>query len=37
MQCSFSVEHALGCHVGDLVGQRHNEVQDAIDDLATLV
>ena len=34
---SFSVEHALDCLVGGLVGQRHNEVQDAVCDLATLV
>ena len=28
----FSVEHALDCRVGSLVGQRHNEVHDAIGD-----
>ena len=38
-ECSapFSVEHALDCRVGGLVGQRHNEVWDAIGDLAALV
>ena len=34
---SFSVEHALDCRVGGLVGQCHNEVRDAVCDLATLV
>ena len=33
----FSVEHALYCCVGGLVGQRHNEVWDAIGDLVALV
>ena len=33
----FSVDHALDCWVGGLVGRRHNEVRDAIDDLASLV
>ena len=32
----FIVEHALDCHVGGLVCQRHNEVHDAICDLASL-
>jgi len=26
----FSVDHALHCQIGGLVGQRHNEVHDAI-------
>ena len=34
---SFSIEHALDCHFGGLVGCRHNEVQDAFGDLASLV
>jgi len=29
-------EHALDCRFGGLVTQRHNEVRDAIGDLATL-
>ena len=33
---SFTVEHALDCHVGGLVRQHHNEVQDAVGDLASL-
>ena len=33
----FSFDHALDCWVGELVGRRHNEVRDAIDDLASLV
>ena len=33
---SLFVEHALDCHVGGLVGQQHNEVGDAIGDLASL-
>ena len=33
---SFSVELALDCQVGGLVGQCHNEVQDAVCDLAIL-
>jgi len=32
----FSVEHVLDCQVGGLVGQQHNEVCDAIGDLASL-
>ena len=32
----FSVEHALDCRVGGLVCQRHNEVCDAICNLASL-
>jgi len=34
---SFSVEHTVDCRVGGLAGQRHNEVRDAVCDLATLV
>ena len=34
---SFSVDHALDCQVGGLVGWRHNEVRDAIGDLTSLV
>jgi len=34
---SFSVEHALDCRVDGLIGQHHNDVQDAMYDLATLV
>ena len=33
----FSVDHALDCRVGGLVGRRYNEVRDAIGDLASLV
>jgi len=33
----FSVEHALDCRYGGLVGCRHNEVRDAFGDLASLV
>ena len=33
---SFSVEHALDCRVGGLVCQRHNEVHNAVCDLASL-
>ena len=33
----FSVDHALDCRVGDLVGWLHSEVWDAIGDLASLV
>jgi len=33
----FSIEHALDCHYGSLVGHRHNEVHDAFGDLASLV
>ena len=32
----FTIEHALDCHVEGLVGQRHNEVRDAVGDLASL-
>ena len=32
----FTVEHSLDCHVGGLVGRRHNEVRDAVGDLASL-
>jgi len=35
-RASFTVEHALNCHVEGLVGQWHNEVRDAVDDLASL-
>ena len=31
------MEHALDCRFGGLVGHRHNEVCDAIGDLASLV
>ena len=34
---TFSVEHALDCHVGGLVSQQHNEVHDTIGDLSSLV
>ena len=33
----FSIEHALSCRFGGLVVHRHNEVRDAIGDLASLV
>jgi len=33
----LSIEHALDCRIGGLVGRRHNEVQDAFGDLASLV
>ena len=33
----FSIEHALSCRFGGLVVRRHNEVRDAIGDLASLV
>ena len=33
----FTVIHAMDCHVGGLVGRRHDEVRDAFDDLATLL
>lgn len=33
----FSVEHALDCCVSGIVGQCHNELWDAIGDLAALV
>ena len=32
----FTVKHALDCHVGGLVGQRHNEVRDARDTVGDL-
>ena len=32
----FTVEHSLDCHVGGLVDHRHNEVRDAVGDLASL-
>ena len=32
----FSIEHALDCRFGDLVTRRHNEIRDAIGDLASL-
>ena len=33
---AFSLSHALDCRKGGLVTQRHNEVQDALGDLAAL-
>ena len=33
----FSLNHALICRKGGLIIQRHNEVRDAVDDLAALV
>jgi len=33
----FSIEHALDCQIGGLICQKHNEVQDAFGDLASLV
>ena len=33
---SFDVNHTLSCRRGGLIGQRHNEVRDAIGDLAAL-
>ena len=33
----FSTEHALDCRFGGLVSRRHNEIRDAIGDLASLV
>jgi len=33
---SFTVEHALNCRVGGLVGRQHNEGRDAVGDLASL-
>ena len=33
----FSIEHALDCRFGGLVSRRHNEIRDAIGDLASLV
>jgi len=32
----FSLTHALDCHKGGLVTQRHNEIRDALGDLAAL-
>ena len=32
----FSLSHALDCHKGHLVTQSHNEVRDALGDLAAL-
>ena len=34
---TFSMEHALDCRFGALVGRRHNKVHDAIGDLPCLV
>ena len=36
--CGFqsSMEHALGCRIGGLVIQRHNEIRDALGDLASI-
>jgi len=36
-ESSFSVEHALDCRVGGLVGKCDNVIQNAVCDLATLV
>ena len=33
----FSFQHALDCKKGGLVTQRHNEVRDALGDLAAIV
>jgi len=33
----FSLDHALICRKGGLINQCHNEVRDAVGDLATLV
>jgi len=33
----FSIEHAIDCCFGGLVSHRHNEVQDAFGDLASLI
>ena len=33
----FSLDHALICRKGGLIIQRHNEVRDAVGDLAALV
>ena len=33
----FSIKHALDCTFGGLVSCRHNEICDAIGDLASLV
>ena len=32
----FSIEHALNCRKGGLVSRRHNEIRDAVGDLASL-
>ena len=37
MVVEFSIEHALDCRFGGLVTRRHNEVRDALGDLASLV
>ena len=34
---SFSIDHALVCRKGDLIIQRHNEVRNAVGDLAVLM
>ena len=34
---TFTVDHALDCHFGGLVTCRHNEVHNAVGDLASLV
>ena len=34
---TFTVDHALDCRFGGLVTRRHNEVRDAVGDLASLV
>ena len=33
----FNLEHALDCKTGGLVTQCHNEVRDALGDLASIV
>ena len=33
---TFDFSHALDCHKGGLVTQRHNDLRDALDDLAAL-
>ena len=33
----FDLEHALDCKKGGLVTQRHNDVRDALGDLASIV
>ena len=34
--CIFSLEHALSCKKGGLIVRRHNEVRDAVGDLANI-
>ncbi|KAL5488903.1 hypothetical protein EMCRGX_G017917 [Ephydatia muelleri] len=33
---AFNLEHALDCKIGGLVTQRHNEIRDALGDLASI-